>query len=97
MNVTQTVRAVKVDEKGVICVVSMFPSKFKVLNLSRKVHFLQFCADLSKKSKYIKSIYIYVCERSRCTLSENGIVYYAMVYCYEDIRVESQKTLLNFS
>ena len=57
----QTVRAAKIDGKnGVICVVSMFPSWVKVLKLelSKNVHFLQFCADLSKKSTSIKVIYI---------------------------------------
>ena len=29
------------------------------LNLSRKVHFLQFCADFSKKPKSVKAIYIF--------------------------------------
>ena len=46
-----------------------------VRKLSKKVHFLQFCADLSKKSKSVKAIYIYACESSRYTLSENGMVY----------------------
>ena len=64
--ILQTVRSEKVDEKnGVICLVSMFPSWVMVLKLSKKVHFLQFCADLSKKSKSIKAIYIYASERSR--------------------------------
>ena len=30
-----------------------------VLNLPKIVHFLQFCADLSKKPKSIKAIYLY--------------------------------------
>ena len=48
--ILQTVRVEKVDEKnGVICFVSMFSSWFMVLTLSKRVHFLQFCADLSKK------------------------------------------------
>ena len=73
----QTVRAEKVDEKNrVICLVSMFPSCVMVPKLSKKVHFLQFCADLSKKSKSVKAIYIYACESSRYTLSENGMVYW---------------------
>ena len=57
----QTVRVEKVDEKiGVICLVSMFPSWVMVCKLSKKVNFLQFCADLSKKSKSVEAIYIYV-------------------------------------
>ena len=56
----QTVRAEKVDEKsGVIGLVSMFPTWVMVCKLSKNVHFLQFCADLSKKSKSVDAIYIY--------------------------------------
>ena len=73
--ILQTVRSEKVDEKnGVICLVSMFPSWVMVLKLSKKVHFLQFCADLSKKSKSVKAIYIYASESSHYTLSENVMV-----------------------
>ena len=93
----KTVRSEKVDEKnGVICLVSMFPSWVMVLKLSKKVHFLQFCADLSKKSKSIKAIYKYVSERSQYALSENGIVYCAMTYYFGDISVWSRRILLNF-
>ena len=55
--------------------------------LSKKVHFLKFCADLSKKSKFVKAIYIHPTERSYCTLSENDIVYYAVTYLFGDVRV----------
>ena len=65
-------------------------------NLSKKVHFLQFCADVSKKSKSIKAIYIHASERYRYTLSANDIVHYGMTYCLRDIRVLSRKTLSNF-
>ena len=43
----------------VICLVFKFPSWVMALNLSRKVHFLQFCADFSKKPKSVKAIYIF--------------------------------------
>ena len=60
-----TVRAKKVDEKnGVICLVSIFPSWVMVLKLSKKVYFLQFYADLPKKPKSVKVIYIYASESS---------------------------------
>ena len=82
--IIETVRLKKADEKnGVICLVSMFPSQFMVLKVFKNVYFLQFCADLSKKS--IKAIYIYASERSQYTLSENGIVYCAMTYYFGDI------------
>ena len=70
----QTVTVDKVDKKnGVICLVSMFPSWVMVCKLSKKGHFLQFCADLCKKSKSIKAIYIYASESSHYTLSENAM------------------------
>ena len=95
--ILQTVRSEKVDEKnGVICLVSMFPSWVMVLKLSKKMHFLQFCAELSKKSKSSKAIYIYASERSLYALSENGIVYYTMTYCFGDISAWNRRILLNF-
>ena len=42
-----------------------------VLKLSKKVHFLHFYADLSKKAKYVNAIYIYGSESSCYTLSEH--------------------------
>ena len=95
--ILQTVRSEKVDEKnGVICLVSMFPSWVMVLKLSKKVHCLQFCADLTKKFKSIKAIYICASERFRYPLSENGIVYCALTYYFGDISVWSRRILFNF-
>ena len=55
----QTVRAQKVDEKNeVICLVSMFVSWVMVFKLSKNVRLSQFCADLSKKLKSVKTIFI---------------------------------------
>ena len=55
----QTVRAQKVDEKNeVICLVSMFVSWVMVFKLSKNVRLSQFCADLSKKLKSVKTISI---------------------------------------
>ena len=72
----QTVRTEKLDEKnGLICLVSMFPSWVVVCKLSKKVHFLQFCADLTKKYNSVEAIYIYVSESSHYTLSENVMVW----------------------
>ena len=62
-------RIEKVDEKGVICQVCMYHSWVMVYKLSKKVRFVQFCADLSKKSKSVKAIYIYVSESSHYILS----------------------------
>ena len=55
----QTVRTEKGDEKiEVIYLVFMFSSKVMALDLSRKMHFLQFCAHLSKKPNSVKATYI---------------------------------------
>ena len=40
--------------------------------------FLQFFADVSKKSKALIAIYVYASESSRFVVLENGIGYYAM-------------------
>ena len=58
-----------------------------VLKLSKRMRFLHFCADLSKKSRSVKANYIYVSGRSSYALPENGIVYYARTYCFGDISI----------
>ena len=84
--ISQTVRAQKVDEKnGVICLVSFFPSWVMVLKLPKIVHFLQICADLSKKSKSIKAIYLYPSERPHHALSENSMFYRGLSNSSRDI------------
>ena len=91
----QTVRAGKVDEKnGVICLVSMFPSWFMVHQLSKKVHFLQFCADLSKKSKSVKAIYIYASKSSHYTLSEMVWFLGVRVIVHEILAIKISKKML---
>ena len=82
----QTVGTEKADEKnGVICLVAMFSSWVTVLNLSKKVHFLQFCADLGKKPKFVQAIYIYAPEISHYTLLENDMVYRGLSHPSWDI------------
>ena len=72
----QTVSAEKVDEKkiGVICLSFKFRSCVMDIKLSKKVYFVQFTAELSKKPESVKAIYINVSESSHYTLSENGMV-----------------------
>ena len=80
----QTVRVEKVDEKNeAIYLVSMFPSWAMVLKLSEK--FFQFCADVSKKPKSIKAIYLYASESSHSTLLENDMVHSGLSHCSWDI------------
>ena len=82
----QIVKEEKVDGKnGVICLVSMFPSWVMVLKCSKKVHFMQFCADLSKKPKSLKAIFMYASEISHDTLLENGMVYRGLSHRSWDI------------
>ena len=92
----QTVTATKVDEKMGSFIVQ-FPCFLSELWPWKclKKYFLKFCADLGKKSKSIKTIYIHASERSPYARSGNGIVYYAMAYFFVDIGVWNWKSLLN--
>ena len=83
-------------KNGVACLVPVFSSWIMVLKLSKKLHVLKFCADFSKKSNSIKAIHIYASETSCSALSENGMVYFDMTYCFGGIRVWCQRILLNF-
>ena len=79
----ETVRREKVDEQiGVICLVSMFSTWVMVCKLSKKVPFLQFCADLTKTSK---ETYIYASESSHYILSENAMIYRSLSHRSWDI------------
>ena len=49
------------------------------------MYFLQFCADLRKKPKFIKAIYIYGSESSYYSLSENDMVYRGLSHRSWDI------------
>ena len=56
---SQTIRVEKVNKKNeAIFLALLFRSWVMTLKLFRKVHILQFCADLSKKPKSVKTIYI---------------------------------------
>ena len=46
-----------------------------VLKLSKIVSFLQFFADVTKKSEAVIAIYVYTSESSYFALLENGIGY----------------------
>ena len=59
------------------------------LKLTKIVYFLQFFADISKKPKTVKAIYVYASESSRFALLENGVGCYAMIYSLEDISIFS--------
>ena len=58
-----------------------------LLKLSKIVSVLHFFADASNKSKAIIVVYVYAFESSRFILLENGVAYYAMIYCLEDISI----------
>ena len=81
----QTERKKYMKKNAFICLVSVFPSRVMVYKLSKKEQFLQFCADLSKKSKPVKAIHIYASESSHYTLSENGLVHRNPNHCSWDI------------
>ena len=70
----QPIRAEEADEKNVVIwLVSMFSSWAMVHKLSKKVHFLQFCSDLSEKSKSVNAIYICSFESCHYTTKFTGV------------------------
>ena len=81
-------------KNGVICLVSMFPSWVMVLKLSKKVHFLQFCADLSKKPKSVKTIYVHAFESSHYILSKNYMAYRVWATVLEILAIKIPKKML---
>ena len=88
----QTVRAEKLDKiNWVICPVSMFPSWVMVFKLSKKVHFCNFVLTSARNLSLLKQFTYMPTGRLRYVLSENGIAYYTMAYCFGDIRVSSRR------
>ena len=85
MNITNSLSSKGRWKNRVICLVSFFPSWVMVLKLTKIVHFLQICADLSKKSKSIKAIYLYPPERPHHALSENSMFYRGLNNSSRDI------------
>ena len=65
-----------------------------VSKLSKKVHFLQFCADLSKKSKSVKTIYIDASKSSYYTLTENVMVFRGLSHIHEMIAIKISKKMM---
>ena len=65
-----------------------------VHKVSKKMHFLQFCADVSKKSKSVEAIYIYASESSRYTLSGNGMVYRVRATIHKILAIKVSKKML---
>ena len=56
-----------------------------VFKLSKLVSFLQFFADISKKSKAVIAIYVYASESSCFALLENGVGYSAITLSLEEL------------
>ena len=56
-----------------------------VLKLPKIVHFLEICADLNKKSKSIKAIYLYPSEKPHHALSKNSMFYRGLSNSSRDI------------
>ena len=83
------------SKNEVICLVFKFPSWVVVLNLSRKVNFLQFCADFSKKPKSVKVIYIFYL--NVLTAHFQKTIWFIGVWAtlYEILAIKISKNMLN--
>ena len=75
LNITNSLSLKSRWKKNGICLVLIFASSVMVLKLPKIVHFLQNCANLSKKSKSIEAIYLYPSERPHQALSEDSMFY----------------------
>ena len=100
-NITNSLIGKSIWKNGIICLVSMFPSWVMVLKLSKECISCNFVLNSARNLSLLKQFTymhftFYISERSRYTLSENGIVYYAITYCFRDISVWSWRILLNF-
>ena len=69
----------------------MLPSTVMVFKLSKKVDFVQFCADLSQKPKCVKGIYIYGSESFYYSYVENDISYRGLSHRSWDISNQNIK------
>ena len=92
---SQTIRAERVSRKnGIICLVSMFLSRVMVIKLSKKVHFCNFMLTSPRNLNILKQ-FTYMRLRGLITHFQK-MVLFMLCYCFWDIRVWSQRTLLNF-
>ena len=67
-----------------------FLPKLKSLNCP-KVHFQQFCANLSQKPKCVKAIYIYGSESFYYSLSENDMPYRSLSHrSYQQLKYQKK-------
>ena len=87
MNITMFDRKTQMKKMGSFVQFSCFLPELWSLNSKKGAYFCNFVLTSARSLKSIKAIYIYASERSRYVLSENGIVYYAMTYCFGDIGV----------
>ena len=76
----KTVKVKKVDEKMGHLSSFLVPCLVIVDKLFKKVHFWQFCAELSKKFSSVKAVHICISESFYCILSENDVVYMGASY-----------------
>ena len=65
-----------------------------VLKLPKIVYFLQIWTDLSKKSKYIKAIYLHPSEGPHHALSEKSMFYRGLGNSSRDIKIKISKKVL---
>ena len=89
----QTVRVEKVDGKnGAICPLSTF---FPLLKLSEKCIFWNFVLTLARKLSLLRQ-FTYMHRKGLNRYFQKIVFFYALTYCFGDIRVKRKKNLLDF-
>ena len=79
----------------VTCLGFKFLTRVMTLNLPRKMNFLQFCANFSKKPKSVKAIYIL--HLKVLTTDFQKMIWFIEVWAtlYEILRIKISKNMLN--
>ena len=94
--ILQSVKPEKVDKKnGVICLVSMFPSRVMVLKLSKKMHFWNFLLTSVRNLSLLKQ-FTYMHLKSLVTHFQKMVLFIMLIYCFGYISVWIRRILSNF-
>ena len=92
----QTISAEKADGKnGVICLVSIYPPKIMVLKLSKKCIFCNFVLTSARNLSILKQ-FTYIHLKGLVAHFLEMVLFIMLRFTVSEIRVWSQKTLLNF-
>ena len=93
--ILQSLRSEKIDQKnGVICLVSMFPSRFMVLKLSKKMHFWNFLLTSVRNLSLLKQ-FTYMHLKGLVMHFQKMVLFIMLIYCFGYISVWIRRIFSN--